>query len=113
KIVWRRTTAELHSINFAYAEARMREAERQVTVVGEEQKPSRIVIEPADGKDPAFLTEPGEIRRDVRPMLRVVQRSDHPGRFMKGVVKRCDGGFNSLAVDLDAVFEWIGLRAQF
>ena len=91
----------------------MGDAHGQVTVVSQQQQPRGVVVQATDRKDPFFLAQARDIRRDVRPVLRIVQRRDDARRFVQRIVKRLSGGLHPLAVDLDAVFEGIGLGAQF
>ncbi len=91
----------------------MGQAEGQIAVIGQKQESSRIVVEPADGKDALFLAEAREIRRQIGTVLRVVQRRDNAGRFVKRVVKRRHGRLDAFAINFDAVFGGICLSAEF
>src|SRR5262245_45327587 len=69
KIFRRWTAAEFGSVNFADAEAWMRQAQCQLAIIGEQQQAGRIVVKSSDWEDSASFAEPGKVRCDIRAML--------------------------------------------
>ena len=83
------------------AVARMGEPRRQVAVVGQQQQPFGVVVEPADRVD--VLAHAAQQVEDRRPPLRIRARRDVAARLVQQEIAVVLGDLDAPAVDADVV----------
>jgi len=94
-----------------HAVSRVRHAQRQLAVVGEQDQPFRVEVEAADGKHAFRDPRPHEVQHG-RPALRIARRRDAADRLVQEQVAQRLRGLDALAVDLDGVGGRVGLVAE-
>jgi hypothetical protein len=92
------------------AVTRMRELGGELAVVGQEQQPFGVVVEPPDRVD--ILAHTGEQLDDRAAPLRIRSRRDDAGRFVEQDVAMSLGCLDSAAVHLDLAGGRIDLHAH-
>src|SRR5207244_6828457 len=106
------TSVELYSVDFFYAEARMRKPLSEFPVVREEQQSRRIEVQSPDWKDPLPYTPTFQKPAQVRPAFRIFYSGNNSWRFVKSKVNRRARRFEPLAVNFDTVFACVCLSAE-
>ncbi len=97
-----------------HAVARMQEQLRPGAVVGEEQQPLRLLVQPADGIQPRSVPRLGRQQLHDRPIrVAVAHGRDDPGRLVQGPVGPPPNACRKrLAVDLDPLHLRVDLLAD-
>ena len=90
--------------------ARMQQAGGQLAVIGQQQQPGRVIVEPTDRKD--ALAHLAEQLTDRWPPFRVGQGADHTGRFVEEKIQpgRVEG--DGLAVNNNGIASRVRGRSQ-
>ena len=90
--------------------ARMQQAGGQLAVIGQQQQPGRVIVEPTDRKD--ALAHPAEQLTDRWPPFGVGQGADHTSRFVEQKIQpgRVEG--DGLAVNNNGVASRVRGRPQ-
>ena len=90
--------------------ARMQQAGGQLAVIGQQQQPGRVIVEPTDRKD--ALADLAEQLTDRWSPFRVGQGADHTGRFVEQKIqpRRVEG--DGLAVNNNGVASGVCGRSQ-
>jgi hypothetical protein len=99
----------LHPVLTLHLAARMLDAVGEFPVVGHEEQPLRVAVEPAHVRQPGELV--GQHVVDGRPSVRVAARGEHPGRFVERDPARGLRG-HELAVQLHPVALRIDARSE-
>jgi hypothetical protein len=100
---------DLHDVRLRDGAARVEQTICKRAVVRGEDHAARRKIEPADRVHSA--AEPAEHLAHGGTAFRIAQRGDHVFRLVEDVVDEVLGD-EALAIDLDLVLSWIGLRAE-
>src|SRR5436190_1853236 len=102
--------AHLHVIRLHRSMLRMRDLEREVAVVGEQQQSFRLIVETADRID--ALAHAFDEIDDGLASFRIVDRRRHFSRFVQEDVAMGLGARDQLAVDFDVIAIGIRFRSK-
>jgi len=99
-VAGRRLTLDLGQVLLVDAEGGVCESVGEVAVVGQEQEPFGVRVEPADREDPGLV---GDQIDDGGPPVGVARGGDDPGRLVQQVVDEVGRRRDRNAVDLDSL----------
>jgi hypothetical protein len=105
-----RLSLYLDEVAFFDLEAGVREAKGQFPVIGQEEEPLALKIQPADGEDPL----PGGRKKifDRRPMKGVFESNQITGWLIQDKVNQTPLFLDVVAVDLDPVLARVDLGPE-
>jgi len=102
-------TLDFDHIGLGDRATRMQKDIRELTIVGREQDPTRVEVEPADGEHPHM--HPREKLSHARPAFRIVHGRDHTAWLVKSDVRRLLPD-DPCPVDLDATIPCLNFRSH-